>query len=140
MSFFQPWLSLMVWFMVCFCIGCGSATSVDESRSPIIAIDYDGHPLADVHVRLHDAGTGSVVAQAITREDGQAVFANMPSPEPVKYSVSLESVSDGGWILDPQAMKRLSDSLELSSFADERIQRIVLPARSVKSLTPNSKR
>ena len=132
----RTWLGLLA----CICIGCGSTSVVDETRSPIVMVDYDGHPLADVHVRLHDSSGGSIVAQAITRDDGQAVFSDLPSPEPAKYFVSLESVGDGGWILDTHLIERHHDALELSPFMDLRIQRIVLPPRSVQSLTPNTKR
>lgn len=112
--------------------GCEAESPHDESA--IVTVLYDGKPLADVSVRLHDRIDGPPLTQAITQDNGEARLPNIPSPEPAEYFVSLESFSDGGWILDPRATQRSGNALKLKSFAERLHQEIELPANSVKPL------
>lgn len=131
---------LVIVSVACFCLGCDSDSSDAELPTTTVAIVYQGNPLADVQIRLHESSGGPTLAQAITRADGKAVFGELPSPEPAKYFVSLESVGDGGWILDTRILDRQKPPLQLQPFATEPHQRMELPDRSVKPLSPNSKR
>ncbi|MCG8648935.1 MAG: hypothetical protein MI861_03835, partial [Pirellulales bacterium] len=95
---------------VCVLLGCVSAIScrdtnsqVDISGAPFVRVMYQGQPLGDVQVRLHETRGGPVLAQSISRQDGNAYFTQLPSPEPPKYFITVESLSDGGWILNAKA-------------------------------------
>ncbi|EKK00091.1 hypothetical protein RBSH_04613 [Rhodopirellula baltica SH28] len=98
---------------------------------------YDGKPLANVQVLLKQTADGTPLARAITNERGLAFVAELPSPEPEDYVVAMESISDGGWMLNPSVMKKFSDSLRLKPFSESPQQTIELPRRAVQSLVSN---
>ncbi len=125
---------------ICFC-GCDSSPQSDTgSGGPSITVVYEDQPLADVQVRLHEAAQGPVLAQAITSDEGRAVFRDLQSPEPSEYFVSMDSLSDGGWILNPKVVKPALDAIRVQPFATNTNQQIELPSRSIQSLQPNTKR
>ena len=112
--------------------GCGTTDSpVDPSQSPFVQIMYEGQPLGDVQVRLHQTQGGPVIAQSVSRQDGNAYFTNIPSPEPSCYYVTLESLSDGSWDLNPQACQKLSENITLKTFESSPCQQIEIPDGAV---------
>ncbi|KAA1258452.1 hypothetical protein LF1_09720 [Rubripirellula obstinata] len=118
----------------CLIAGCEPIPEESDVESERVVIRYQGRPLADVRVGLHGDRNGPVLSQAITDDNGQAVFRDLPSPEPSPYFVTLESVSDGGWILDSRVIKRSRTKLELPPFSSQLVQEIELPSGSVKPL------
>ncbi len=79
--------------------GCSDALSPPPPEdAPAITVVYQSDPVANVHLQLHESENGPIVARAITSADGKARFVNLPNPQPTEYFVSLESVSEGGWI------------------------------------------
>lgn len=121
-------------FAVVLCMSAGCERESQDEPSVSVTILYEGMPLANVNVRLHDGLDGPMLAQSITRDDGRALIANVPSPEPDQYFVSLESISDGGWILDSRAIQRSGSVFKLMPFREKPQQEIELPPRSIKPL------
>lgn len=115
-------------------IGCGDEVASPMPSGPAVLIRYQSEPLADVHVRLLASDGGPVLCHAITQSDGQATFVDLPSPEPEVYFVVLESVGDGGWMLNRQVLDRATKSLRLKPLAENPSQSIDLPRGSVQSL------
>ena len=120
-------------------VGCGGSGG-DSANGPGIAVIYESDPLADVQVRLHDGPDGPVLTQAVSATDGVARFADVPSPEPDRYHVSLASIGDGGWILDPQYLKPADSGLTLHPLATAAIQQIKLPSGAVRPLLTTNRR
>ncbi|TWT50918.1 hypothetical protein Pla22_36610 [Rubripirellula amarantea] len=120
--------------LLCIFSGCGSPETGTSTSNASVSVRYQGQPIADVVVRLHSELNGPPLTQAITDASGNASQFQLPSPEPPKYFVTLESVSDGGWILDLNAIERTGIVLELSSFNLNPIQNIELPPQSVQPL------
>ncbi|WP_146405657.1 carboxypeptidase regulatory-like domain-containing protein [Allorhodopirellula heiligendammensis] len=119
--------------------GCGeSPTSVVSG--PSVMVTYESQPLADVQVTLHATETGPALAQAVSASDGRAYFQNMPLPEPSEYLVSLQSLGDGGWILDPKYAQAAKSRLRLQPLTDSELQTIELPRGAVSALTPSRRR
>ncbi len=122
-------------------IGCGSG---DEARTepggPSVAVSYQAGPLADVEVCLHATSTGPVLAKAISASDGRARFADLPSPEPTEYFVSLQSLGDGGWILDSKFAAAANSGFRLKPLAGNDPQNIDLPRGAVRPLAPTNRR
>lgn len=122
-------------------LGCQTrSTTPDDSASPSILIVYEGDPLANVHVRLRESEHSPVLAQAISDIDGVATFTELPSPEPSAYCVSMESVSDGGWILDAKVVEKFTRPIRLNPFAVNSRHTIEIPKRSVISLNATPRR
>lgn len=121
--------------------GCGETHSqADVSGSPYVSVTHQGKPLPDVQVRLHEHAGGPVIAQSISRPDGNAYFTDVPSPEPTKYFVTVESLGDGGWMLDTKACEELSKSVSLEPLESVSSQRIEIPKRAVKILSSPKRR
>jgi hypothetical protein len=79
-----------------------------------------------------------MVAKAVSGIDGQVDFVDLPSPEPDEYFVSLQSLGDGGWILDPQFASATESGLRLQAIDTNNRQTIDLPSGVVRSLDPTS--
>ncbi len=117
--------------------GCGSsATTNPEPSGPSVSVSYQSGPLADVEVSLHATSTGPSIAKAVSASDGRANFPDVPSPEPAEYFVSLQSLGDGGWILD-QKFAGADNGLRIKPLADNQQQKIKLPRGAVRPLTSN---
>lgn len=129
------------WTAMCAAVvlaGCDASSTTSTSESDTyVKIIYDGKPLANVQVLLKQTADGTPLARAITNERGLAFVAELPSPEPEDYVVAMESISDGGWMLNPSVMKKFSDSLRLKPFSESPQQTIELPRRAVQSLVSN---
>lgn len=122
-------------------IGCGKSHSqADLSGAPYVSITHQGKPLPDVQVRLHEHAGGPVIVQSISRRDGNAYFTDVPAPEPAKYFVTVESISDGGWMLDSKACEELSKSVSLEPLESASSQQIEIPKHAVKILTSPKRR
>ena len=105
--------------------GCSDSSSpADISGQPFVRVLYQGQPLGDVQVKLHETLEGPALTHSISRQDGNAYFTQVPSPEPSRYFVTVESISDGGWILDSEACQKLSESISLEPLESSRDQRI----------------
>lgn len=129
-------ISLMSGLSLAALVGCGEADfAPPPDDSPAVKVMFQSSPLADVHVRLHASPDGPAIVQAITGADGRALFGDVPSPEPDQYHVSLESISDGGWMLDPKVIAPTLDSLRLGPLSQNQTQAIDLPPRAVRSLS-----
>lgn len=116
--------------------GCADSSShADFSGQPFVRVVYQGQPLGDVQVRLHETLEGPVLAQSISHQDGNAYFAEVPSPEPPKYFVTVESISDGGWILDAKACQEISKSISLEPLESSPEQRIEIPKGAIQQLS-----
>lgn len=124
---------------LCVVVGCGDDAASPISTGPVVLVQYQSEPLADVHVRLLSSASGPVLTQAITQRNGQAIFVDLPSPEPEAYFVSLESVGDGGWILNPKITDRAIAPLRLKPLTDNPLQSIQLPPGSVQPLHPSKR-
>ncbi|SMP64236.1 hypothetical protein SAMN06265222_108190 [Neorhodopirellula lusitana] len=121
-------------------VGCDSdGPSTAAMDSPHVQVLYQDGPLPDVCVRLHETQEGPVLAQAISQHDGRARFTELPSPAPDQYFVSMESVSDGGWLLDSKITQAKQNAIRLDSFTQSPQQTIQLPRGAVRSLTTNRK-
>lgn len=119
--------------------GCGDDAALPTPTGPAVLVQYQSEPLADVHVRLLASTGGPVLSQAITQSDGQARFIDLPSPEPEVYFVSIESVGDGGWMLNRKVTDRTTASLRLKPLAENPLQSIDLPLGSVQPLHPTKR-
>ena len=130
-----------IWSMLCAAVvlvGCDDSSTTSPSESDTyVKVVYDGKPLANVQVLLKQTADGAPLARAITNERGFAYVSELPSPEPQDYIVAMESISDGGWMLNPSVMKKLGDSLHLKPFSESPHQTIELPRRAVQSLVSN---
>lgn len=115
--------------------GCGDGVPPPPpDDAPAILVVYRSGPVVDVQVQLHESPSGPIIAQAITSADGKARFAQLPDPQPREYCVTLESVGDGSWILDPRIMQRFTQTLRIKPLTQNSSQSIELPARSIQSL------
>lgn len=120
--------------------GCGNRdTRQTQTSGPSVAVSYESQPLADVEVSLHATSTGLAIAKAISTSDGRAYFTEVPSPEPAEYFVSLQSLSDGGWILNSK-YSATNCGLRLKPLAINEQQKIELPRGAVRPLTPLQRR
>jgi len=114
-------------------------TGCSENRQPVAAssghhvvVMYQADPLADVHVRLYATPDGPVLAEAISAMNGHVHFDRLPSPQPAEYFVSLESISDGGWMLDSKFGKAATSALRLKSLDEKTSQQLTLPRGAVR--------
>jgi len=120
--------------------GCGSPTDgIADNDGPRLQVQYEGHPIADVHVRLHASENGDAVLQGITDRNGQIRFADVPLSEPNEYFVSMESVGDGDWILDTKRLEKSQTPMRLQPFGTTPEQHLTLPPKSIRSLTRNTR-
>lgn len=122
-------------------IACSSLTGCESDLplpppddAPTITVMFESDPVADIEVKLHESGNGPAIVRSVTSTDGKARFVDVPDPEPAEYFVSLESASDGGWILDQDVTQRLTRKLRLKPLNQESSQTIELPSRSIKPL------
>lgn len=120
--------------------GCNGDGESSEPHGPAVLVSYQSGPLADVQVRLHESESGRVVAQAVSASDGRAAFLTVPDPEPSEYCVSLQSMGDGGWILDAKYAEPSQSHVRLAPFADQDQQTIELPGGAVRPLMPVKRR
>lgn len=121
--------------------GCSETNSrVDISGLPFIQVMYQGEPIGDVQVRLHQIQGGPVIAQSVSRLDGYAYFSQVPSPEPSRYFVSLDSISDGSWMLDSEACQKLSQQIALNPLESSPGQRIEIPDGAVHPISSIKRR
>ena len=134
-------------WLICLVVACSltqgcseSDASGDVSGAPFVHVEYEGQPLANVQVFLRGSRSGPVLAQSISRQDGNAYFTQLPSPEPSKYFVTVESLGDGGWILDADACQQLTESTFLQSLTSSPVQRIELPDGAVHPIYSSSRR
>ena len=81
-----------------------------------------------------------MLAQSVSRQNGNAYFVDVPSPEPQKYFVTVESLSDGGWMLDASACQKLSQSISLKALESSPGQRIEIPDGAVHPLSSPKRR
>lgn len=137
----------LAWVPSCaLCIAlCSSGCSESNSRAdligkPFVNVTYQGKPLSDVQINLHDGQGGAVLAQSISGQDGNAYFTEVPSPEPPRYSVTVESIGDGGWMLNPEACQELSKITFLAPLESTQEQRIEIPAGAVQTLASRKRR
>ena len=121
--------------------GCSDTNSrVDASGLPFIQVMYQGQPIGDVQVRLHQTQGGPVIAQSVSRQDGHAYFSQVLSPEPSRYFVTQESLSDGSWMLDSQACQKLSQNISLDPLKSSPGQRIEIPDGAVYAISSPKRR
>ncbi len=132
----QRWFGSCVLFCSCVvAIGCGqSGSQMHVDGAPTVRVMYQGKPLGDIQVRLHANHGGPVLAQAISQQNGNAYFPDVPSPEPDKYFVTLESLGDGGWMLDAAACESLTETSQLNALQSSPSQRIEIPNGAVAPL------
>ena len=118
-------------------VGCSDSSSESANQSPTILLRYKGDPLANVRVQLHDSESGPVVAAAISDQAGQARFKQLSPPGGPQHFVSVESISDGGWILDPKLGKPATSGLSIPSFdsTSQQPHELDLPPSAVRLLT-----
>lgn len=116
--------------------GCNGDGESPATHGPAVMVSYQSGPLADVQVRLHEFESGPVLAQAVSASDGRAAFRTVPDPEPSEYCVSLQSIGDGGWILDAKYGEASKSHVRLAPLADHDEQTIELPRGAVRPLMP----
>ncbi|EMI58539.1 hypothetical protein [Rhodopirellula sallentina] len=119
--------------------GC-EAASHTESANPTASVQvvYESEPLANVQIMLKQTADGPALTHAISDRLGVARFKEMPEPEPAEYVIAMESLSDGGWILDRKVVGKFCDSLRLKPFSQSPNQIIELPKRAVQLLSPTN--
>lgn len=121
--------------------GCGGVGMSGNSASgPSVQVVYQGKPLQDIQICLHASRGGPVLTRAVSRLDGKAYFSDLPLPEPDAYFVTIESVADGGWILDPKACKELTESISLQPLEGTSKQELLIPNGAVKVLSSSRRR
>lgn len=121
--------------------GCdGDASPPDLSGTPVVRVKFQGEPLAGVQVSLFGPSSQSPLVRAITGNDGNAYFTELPSPEPDRYRIGLESLGDGGWMLDPKVIEPFCEAQVLDPLQQSPVQELSLPKRAVRSLTPRASR
>ncbi|MFG0288695.1 MAG: hypothetical protein ACF8CQ_10985 [Rhodopirellula sp. JB044] len=118
-------------------LGCDAASQT-ESANPTASVQvvYEGEPLANVQITLTQTADGPALTRAISDRRGVARFSEVPDPEPTEYVVAMESLGDGGWMLDRKVVSKFSDSLRLKPFSQSPNQIIELPKRAVQLLSP----
>lgn len=130
--FAVPWAIAM--------IGCNGDHESPAPHAPAVLLSYQSGPLADVQVRLHESESGPVLAQAVSASDGRASFHIVPDPEPSAYFVSMQSIGDGGWILDAKYGEASKSHVRLAPLAAHDQQTIELPRGAVRPLMPTRRR
>ena len=121
--------------------GCGSGNAgPDRSGAPTVAVTFRGDALAGVQVSLYDEPDGPPLVRAVTREDGKAYFTDVPSPEPLRYRVDLESLGDAAWMLDPKVIEPFCQGQTLDPLEQSPSQQLALPDRAVRPLDPGINR
>ncbi|MCM2373219.1 hypothetical protein [Aporhodopirellula aestuarii] len=131
------------WFCLAGCctialLGCDAQSQTETgAEEASVKVVYQSNPLANVLIVLKQPADGKPLAHAISARSGRASFQSLPNPEPEQYVVSMESNSDGGWILDSNIMAKFCDSLRLKPFSQVPNQLIELPNRAVRSLSPS---
>jgi len=122
-------------------VGCGSEVgSTEAADGPTVAVMFQDDPLAGVQVSLYGPTGEAALARAVTRDDGKAYFTDLPSPQPTQYRIELQSLGDGGWMLDPSVVESFCDSQVIKPFHASPSQELALPNRAVRSLHPNRRR
>jgi len=120
--------------------GCRDSSSRDISDAPFVQVMYEGQPLGDVQVRLHQVRGGPVIAQAVSGQDGNAYFWQIPSPEPSNYYVTVESLSDGSWSLTPEACQKISENISLKALESSPSQQLGIPDGAVIAISSPKRR
>lgn len=133
-SFGYGWGLLAVLLAGCGGSSTGPQASTIAEGTPVVQVLYEGKPLANVQVLLKPSKDAAVLTRGVSNRNGNAALADLPSPEPETYHVALESISDGGWILNSKVVSKFCDSLRLKPFEQQTQQVIELPARAVQPL------
>lgn len=121
--------------------GCGGQAGRSESADgPAVVVTFRGDPLGGVQVSLHDDPDRPPLARAVTGADGKAHFADVPSPEPPRYHVGLESLGDGGWMFDRKVVEPFCQTQTLDPLEQFPSQELALPDRAVRPLDPGFNR
>ncbi|QDV66438.1 hypothetical protein Poly24_01240 [Rosistilla carotiformis] len=130
-------ISLSILVSLLAIVGCSDSSSESSNQSPTILLRYKGDPLANVRVQLHDSESGPVVAAAISDPTGQARFKQVSPSGGPQYFVSVESISDGGWILDPKLGDPATSGLSIPTFdsTSQQPHELDLPPSAVRLLT-----
>jgi len=126
----SPWLLVFLW-----AAGCGGQTTLQPASGPGIRFLCEGAPVANLHVRLHISPDEPFLAQGITTDDGIVRFNKLPQPPPELWYVALESVGDGGWMLDPQYATPGKSGLTVTTLDEAQPPTVELPKVAMRSLS-----
>jgi hypothetical protein len=115
--------------------GCGGPTTLQPAAGPGVRFTCEGSPVANLLVRLHASPEGPCLGQGITADDGVVRFSELPQPLPERWYVALESVGDGGWMLDARYATPSANGLTLERLEEEQPATLELPAKAIRSLS-----
>lgn len=114
--------------------GCGGPSTLQPTSGPGVRFTCEGSPVANLLVRLHASPEGPCVGQGITSDDGVARFSELPQPLPQRWYVALESIGDGGWMLDTRYATPGASGLTVERLEAEQPVTLELPAKAMRSL------
>lgn len=114
---------------------CGRPATLQPATGVGVRFLCEGAPVANLLVRLHPSPDEPFVAQGITADDGIARFSKLPNPLPERWYVALESVGDGGWMLDPRYATPSPEGLTVDSLHEQDPPTIELPRQSIRLLS-----
>jgi len=126
----SPWLLVFLW-----ATGCGGQTTLQPASGPGIRFLCEGAPVASLHVRLHASPDETFLVQGITTDDGIVRFNKLPQPPPELWYVALESVGDGGWMLDARYATPGTSDLTVTALDEAQPPTIELPKEAMRSLS-----
>lgn len=129
--------------MVMAIVGCTQGAGVTTSVvGPRVKVIYEGSPLADVQVSVYvDRTAAKPILQGITNAEGIAVLlpiddGTSPGTTGAETSlpVTLQSLGDGGWMLDAKLAELARGQLTLRISPSDPPPMIEIPRGGVKPL------
>lgn len=133
--------------MIMAIVGCTQGAGVTTSAvGPRVKVIYEGSPLADVQVSVYvDRTAAKPILQGITNAEGIAVLlpiddGTSPGTSPgttgaeTSLPVTLQSLGDGGWMLDAKLAELARGQLTLRISPSDPPPMIEIPRGGVKPL------
>lgn len=115
--------------------GCGAPTTLQPTAGPGVRFTCEGSPVANLHVRLHASPNEPFLLQGITAVDGLVRFGELPQPLPERWYVAVESLGDGGWMLDPRYASPSENGLTVERLDEQQPATLELPKRAMRILS-----
>lgn len=129
---------MRIWLFVLAALelaGCGTSTTLQPTTGPGVRFLCEGIPVANLHVRLHASPDEPFLLQGVTADDGIVRFGQLPEPVPDRWYVAVESLGDGGWMLDPRYATPGGNGLTVDRLDEQQPATLELPKRAMRVLS-----
>lgn len=129
---------MRIWLFVLAALelsGCGTPTTLQPTTGPGVRFLCEGSPVANLHVRLHASPDEPFLLQGVTADDGIVRFGELPEPVPDRWYVAVESLGDGGWMLDPRYATPDANGLTVDRLDEQQPATLELPKRAMRVLS-----